>query len=170
MKNTNKANLGISFETLIESANHFYFNRGLAAIMKVPTAFKIQRRYNARTKKSEIVGCFPEKKSTVDFIGQHYNNPVAFEAKSTSDKTSFPLKNIQEHQLRWLKTVDQLGGKAFFLIECKAADKIYRMTYKQLQIFQAANTRKSIPFDFFEKNCVIVSFNGSGIIDYLKDL
>lgn len=170
MKAANKANLGMSFETLIEAANHFYFDRGLAAIMKVPTAFKIQRRYNAKLKKSEIVGCFPEKKSTVDFLGQYYNEPVAFEAKSTGNKTSFPIKNIADHQLRWLKAVDQLGGKAFFLIECKTIGRIYRMTFKQLQSFQAAHERKSIPFDFFEKNCFYVSFNRSGVIDYLKDL
>ena len=138
--------------------------------MKIPTSFKIQRRYNARTKKSEIMGCFPEKKSTVDFLGQYYNDPIAFEAKSTSHKTCFPLKNIAAHQLRWLKAVDQLGGKAFFLIECKEKGKIYRMTYKQLHAFQAAHERKSIPFDFFEKNCISVSFNRSGVIDYLKDL
>jgi recombination protein U len=164
------ANKGMNFEYMIEQANAFYFQNGIAAILKIPTSFKVVRRFNPRTTKSEIVSCYPEKKSTVDFIGQAGDKPIHFEAKSTSNKTSFPLNNIADHQLQWLETVDKLGGKAFFLIEIVKQRKIYRITYKQLQDFKASNKRKSIPFSFFENECFEVDINKFLILDYLKGL
>jgi recombination protein U len=170
LKNYTKANKGLDFEAEIEAANQFYFDRGIAAIIKIPTSFKIQRRYNPLKKISEIIGAFPEKKSTVDFVGQYYNDPVWFEAKSTSNKTSFPLKNIEDHQLCWLEAVEMLHAKAFILIECKELKSIYRITSKQLRHFMATEKRKSIPFSYFEKHCHKVTLNNLFIIDYLKDI
>ena len=170
MKNFKKANLGISFESLIEYSNDIFFKQNIAAIMKVPTAVKILRRYDPIKKRSDIVSCFPEKKGSVDFLGQYGADPVAFEAKSTENKTSFPLANIADHQLKWLQAVDRLGGFAFILFEIKQAGAIYRMTYKQLAAFMQQQKRKSIPFDFFEKNCFRASFSPNGVLEYFKDL
>jgi recombination protein U len=95
MKQLNKANLGRSFEELIEAANDFYFDHGIAAIIKVPTAITLLRRYDPIRKRSIIDTAFPAKKGTVDFLGQWGKLPIAFEAKSTENKTSFPLKNLR---------------------------------------------------------------------------
>ena len=170
MKNFKKANLGMGFEDLIEYSNDIFFKKKIAAIIKVPTAIKILRRYDPIKKRSDIISCFPEKKGSVDFMGQYGADPVAFEAKSTENKTSFPLKNIADHQLQWLQAVDQLGGFAFILFEIKQAAAIYRMTYKQLEAFMQENDRRSIPFDFFEKNCFKASFSTNGVLEYFKDL
>jgi recombination protein U len=168
MKNRDKANLGIEFEQLIITANNYYLLKNIAAIIKVPTSFKIVRKYDPIRKRSEIISAYPEEKSTVDFTGQLQNKPVWFEAKSTSNKTSFPLSKIADHQLRWLDAVDELGGSAFILFELVQLRSYYRMDYKQLKRFIAAHDRKSIPFDFFKNECYEIKFNQYGILDYLR--
>jgi len=168
MKNRDKANLGQSFEQLIITANQFYLLEKIAAIIKVPTSFKIVRKYDPIRKRSEIVSAFPEVKSTVDFTGQLRNMPVWFEAKSTSNKTSFPLSKIAHHQLEWLEEVSSIGGYAFILFEIVQQRAYYRMTYKQLKFFMSESDRKSIPFSYFENFCKKVTFNRHGILDYLE--
>ena len=163
---TNKANLGKHFEDLIIAANKHYAQKKIAAIIKVPTSFKVLRRYDPRQKQSVIVGCYPEERSTVDFIGQLGSLPIAFEAKSSANKTSFPLSNIKSHQIEWLRLVDALGGFAFIMFEIQQLRSIYRMDIKQLLQFTAENSRKSIPFSFFEEYCEKIRIE-KGILHYL---
>ena len=158
----------MDFEQLIISANEYYLQEKKAAIIKVPTSFKIVRGYNHKTKRSEVISAFPEQKSTVDFAGQIGNQPAWFETKSCSNKTNFPLSKIEAHQLEWLRQVDSMGGIAFILFEIVQHNAFYYMSYKQLKRFMAENERKSIPLDFFEKFCQKVNFNRRGILDYLK--
>jgi recombination protein U len=165
----NKANLGRSFEELIEAANQYYFDQGEAAIIKVPTAITLLRRWDARQKRSVIDNAFPVKKGTVDFIGQWGKLPIAFEAKSTENKTSFPLKNIPDHQLAYLEAVDALGGAAWILIEFKTLGLYFRMSYARLRSFMSEQTRKSIPLDFFKEFTDPIHISNRGILDYLKD-
>lgn len=166
MKNIKKANLGQGFEELIIAANQHYAQKKIAAVIKVPTSFKVERRYNPLRKQSEIVGCYPEIKSTVDFMGQLGNIPIAFEAKSSANKISFPLSNIKAHQADWLRLVDALGGCAFILFEIQQLRSFYRMDIKQLLQFTAENNRKSIPFAFFEEYCDKIRIE-NGILNYL---
>lgn len=170
MKNYSKANLGMSFEQLIIAANEFYLLEKTAAIIKVPTSMKVVRKFDPVRKRSDIVSAFPEEKSTVDFVGQYKNMPIWFEAKSTSNKRSFPLSKIAEHQIDWLDKVGSMGGVAFILFEITEQRAYYRMTYKQLKTFMADHDRKSIPFEFFEKFCQKVNFNRFGVLDYLNNL
>ncbi|EHL2672221.1 Holliday junction resolvase RecU, partial [Listeria monocytogenes] len=79
------ANRGMTFERLIENACDIYQIKKLAIIQKLPTDWKIIRNG------AQITGAFPNKKSTVDFMG--VLNPgmaIAFEAKETKAK-SFPF-------------------------------------------------------------------------------
>lgn len=170
MKNAIKANLGRSFEQLIEAANDFYFDQRIAAIIKVPTAITLLRRWDARQKRSIIDNAFPAKKGTVDYIGQVGSVPISFEAKSTENKTSFPLKNLKDHQLAWLLRINALGGMAWILVEFKTLGKYYRMNITRLISFIQQNDRKSIPIDFFEKFTDPIHFSDRGILDYLKDI
>lgn len=73
------------------------------------------------------IGLVPQQ-STVDYIGV-YNyralkglrtgRGIAFDAKETQGKTSFPLSNIKSHQLLFLDYWKSIGGLAFFLIQFK---------------------------------------------------
>ena len=164
MNNTNHANRGKSLETLIEYANAQYKAKGLALIQKVPTPWTVQRVGK------RIVSAFPAEKSTVDFIGLSNGVPIAFDAKQCHNKTSFPLSNIEDHQLKFLHGWKLSGGISFLLIEMTALRKIYRVEHDQIISYcnaSAAGGRKSIPIKDFGKFEEVRESNGI-VLDYLN--
>ncbi|MBC8436913.1 Holliday junction resolvase RecU [bacterium] len=95
-------------EKRANKANLNYRRAKDALILKVPTPI-------IYTAKGLIA-----KPSTVDYTGVVEGGQfLAFDAKETKIKTSFPLANIHDHQLQYLEYVEDLGGIAFFLIHFK---------------------------------------------------
>lgn len=143
-----KANRGRAFEEAILQA--LALEKG-AVIIKVPTPWQVIRKYNPRIKKSEIVSAFPAEKSIVDFIGLYKGRALAFDAKSTENKTSFPLSNIEPHQVAFLEKWAAGGGFSFFLVHFTALQRTFFLPLAQLRQFQQEYTRKSIPLAYFEQ-------------------
>ncbi len=50
---------------------------------------------------------------------------IDFEAKETKNKTSFPIKNIHEHQVKHLEQCLNHGGIAFIIIYFSTLDRIF---------------------------------------------
>lgn len=164
---TRHANRGQRLEDLVEQTNAAYLARDKAVITKIPTPWKVQRKYSPYTKTYQISNAFPEKKSTVDFGGTAHFQSIWFDVKNTKNKTSFPLANIHKHQIEYLKSVAKQGGKAFFLIHSEILEKTWILWIDQLIAFTGQNERKSIPFKWLETNCEIVK-KGKGVaLDYL---
>lgn len=161
------ANRGVPFERLIERTNATYKNKGRANIQKIPTPWKVQR--NPKTGK--IIKAFPEKKSTVDFIGMAHGRGIAFEAKSTRERTRFPLKNIEPHQINFLKMWKDQGGVSFLLVEFEKHQEVYFLPFDDcLEWWNQMKDggRKSIPYDWFVFNCDLVKSRNGVLLDYLK--
>lgn len=157
------ANRGQSFENVIEQSNIQYRAKEWAIMQKVPTPWKILRRG------PQIVSAFPEKKSTVDFIGMASGISIAFDAKSTQNKTNFPLSNIEEHQMLFLQNFHKHGGKAFFLIEFATHQKVYLLPFTHMRSYwNIANKggRKSIPYDDMQRFPEVQTSRGI-TLDYL---
>lgn len=166
-KMTRHANRGVRLEELIEQANQVYLRKDKAVITKIPTPWKVQRKYSPYSKTYQIANAFPEKKSTVDFGGTANFHSIWFDVKSTKNKTSFPLKNIHKHQIDYLERVAKQGGKAFFLIHSEHHKKTWVLWIDQFFQFIGEFDRKSIPFEWLETNCEKVP-KGLGIaLDYL---
>jgi len=165
LSNINYANRGKSLENLIEHANEQYKAKGVALIQKVATPWTVIRRGKA------IVSAFPSEKSTVDFIGViSGGSPAAFDAKQCKLATSFPLSNIEQHQLDFLSMWEFNGGTSFLLIEMTELKKIFRVDFHQMMIYwiQAVNGgRKSIPVKDFS-NFKEVGQAGGIVLDYLE--
>ena len=103
---------GSELEKKANKANLKYRKRKEALILKVPVPILY-------TAKGLVV-----QQSTVDYTGLVKGGKfLAFDAKETQNKTSFPLRNIHEHQLNYLELVEELGGVAFFLIHFKKLHK-----------------------------------------------
>lgn len=165
----NKANLGQGFENVINLANEHYKRRNVAIVEKVPTPFKIVRSYNPITKRREVTGAFPEKKSICDYIGIAAGNFLAFEAKSTENKTNFPLKELKDHQRAFLNAVYLANAVCFVLIECKTINKVFRLMWDDLKRFEKEHDRKSIPFIWLQEFAYEVPTE-NGYLHYLKSL
>lgn len=163
---TNYANRGQSFERLIEATNNQYYHKGQATIQKVPVPWKVF--YDRKTKRSKAI---PEKKSTVDFVGVFNGRAIAFDAKSTLERTRFPLSNVEEHQVNFLTKWQQNGGIAFILVDFAKKKEVYMLSIGQLNNwFKKAKEggRKSIPYDWFFMNCDLVSSKNGILLDYLS--
>ncbi|MEK5272573.1 Holliday junction resolvase RecU [Aeribacillus sp. FSL K6-8394] len=158
------ANRGMSFEHLIERTNQQYFMKGIATIQKVATPWKVIR------KGKQIVSAFPEKKSTVDFIGIYNGRAIAFDAKSTRERTRFPLSNIEEHQFNFLKQWKNNSGISFLLIDFTKKQEVYFLTLSELEKWwneAEKGGRKSIPYEWFVENCNLVKSKNGILLDYL---
>ena len=145
------ANRGKAFEDLINYAIDMEQRRSNGALsFKIPTAWKVVRRYNPYTKKNEISSAFPEHKSTVDYIGIYRGRAFAFEAKSTENKRLFPLSNIELHQLEFLQEWQQRGGMSFLLIHFTSHNRTFFVHYDQI----AQQEQRSLPLSWFETNSI----------------
>lgn len=139
----------------------------MAVINKIPTPWKIQRKFSPFTKQYQISGAFPEKKSTVDFGGTASKQSIWFDVKATTNRTSFPLSNIYGHQKEYLESVARQGGKAFILIHFRLHQRTWLLWIDQLQKFIDEQARKSIPIPWFEANCDEIKSGNGVMLDYL---
>lgn len=161
------ANRGRFLEEMIEQANQVYHNKGLAVITKIPTPWKVKRRFSPYTRQYQISTAFPEKKSTVDFGGTASNQSIWFDVKAVSNKTCFPFSNIHKHQIEYLKAVAEQGGKAFLLIHSSEMKKTWLLWIDELMDFMKTYDRKSIPFTWFEANCEEIKQGNGVALNYL---
>lgn len=161
------ANRGMGLESLIEYANAQYASKGIAQIQKVSTPWKVVR------KGTQIVSAFPEKKSTVDFIGVYRGKAIAFDAKSTKNTTSFPLANVDEHQVKFIADWIKSGGIGFLLIEFASFGEIYLMPFDYFicrwDNAIAGIEKKSISYEWVAEHPKIISNNGI-VLDYLREV
>lgn len=165
-KATNR-NRGRVLEELVETANDYYNSHGLAVIHKIPTPWKVHRKFSPYSKTYEIANAFPEKKSTVDFGGTARSQSVWFDVKSTKQKFSFPFRNIHQHQIEYLKSVDAQGGKAFLLIHSEFSDKTWLLWIHDLVELMGMSERKSIAFSWLDQYCTLIQPNVDIALDYL---
>jgi recombination protein U len=159
---------GLLLEERIKKTNDVYRWRGMAVINKIPTPVKVFRK----NRYGRIIDGVYETKSTVDFEGICHGRSIAFEAKSTNNRTSFPLKNIKDHQMKYLKDHQDQGGISFFLIEFSKTGEIYFCNYDDIRSFwdeaYLADGKKSIPKKWFELNADLVKPSRWVGLDYLK--
>jgi Penicillin-binding protein-related factor A, putative recombinase len=162
------ANRGMQLEHEVESSNLSYWLKNIAVIQKVATPFKPIRDHEGKMK-----ALIPEKKSTVDFIGCLNGRGLAFDAKETKERTSFPLANVKEHQLRFLEKYRNCGGHAFLLVRFVKHNETFILSSVQLSQWwkeAAFGGRKSIPYGWFTENCEQVKSRNGIVVDYLRPL
>ena len=103
---------GSTFEDLLNRTNEKYLENGLALIQKIPTPIT---PITIDKESRHITLAYFDQKSTVDYIGAVQGIPVCFDAKECNTDT-FPLANIHEHQVEFMKQFEKQNGIAFFLI------------------------------------------------------
>jgi recombination protein U len=112
-------NLGKKLERRINKANYKYRKDRTAMIKKEEIPIHITKLGpKASMSTVDYIGIVPLWAPLKEIIGLHMVGAyIAFDAKETKVKTSFPLANIHQHQLEFLKYIRSLGGIAFFLIQ-----------------------------------------------------
>ena len=128
-------------------------NRGmdLENDINLSNEYKVDYSHGAR-----ITDAYFEKQSTTDYNGVYKGKYVDFEAKNTKSKTSFPLSNIEAHQIDHLKRVLKQGGIAFFIIQFELLNEVYLLDAQYVIDFYEHGERKSIPYSVFKENGVLI--------------
>ncbi len=159
------SNRGMALEALINLTNETYRNKGIAVVYKRPTPIHIVSSSGTR-----ITSAFLEAASTVDYEGVYHGFSLQFEAKSTREKTRFPLDNVHEHQVAHMRACMAQGAIVFALVEFSRLEEVFYLPGRLL--IEAWDKRMaggpaSIPYQDFERQCERVE-SGRGVpLDYL---
>ena len=153
---------------MINRTNDRYREQGLALIQKVPTPItpiKIDKEHR------HITLAYFDQKSTVDYIGAVQGIPVCFDAKECHEKT-FPLQNVHEHQVAFMRDFESQGGKAFLIIHYTSEQRFYYLHIRQLLKFwkrAEEGGRKSFRMEELDPRYFFESSKGY-LVPYLEPL
>lgn len=160
-------NRGIGFEKEIELTNLYYINNNIAYIYKKPTPIQVVKVNYQIREKTKITEAYFSKPSTTDYNGIYDGLYIDFDVKETISKTSIPISNILEHQIKHLENIYNSGGVSFLIIYFKMLDKYFILPYKDLASYIKDNQRKSIPISYFVNSGLEIKFSYKPRLDYL---
>lgn len=164
----NYSNRGMALETDLNETNQFYLINNMAVIYKKPTPITIRKVDYISPTKIKIKDAYFQKPSTTDYNGIYRGKYIDFEAKETQNDTSFPLRNIHKHQLEHLKKIMEHGGIGFLIVRFVNKDETFYLDGKDLMDFLESNSKKSIPYSYFQEKGHLIKINYNPRLDYLK--
>ena len=162
---------GMSFEAQIVKANEYYLASNRAVIHKKPTPVQIVKVDYPKRSAATITEGYFKTPSTTDFNGVYQGVYIDFEAKETTNKTTFPLANVHAHQVKHIFAVAAQGGFAFLLVKFSVLDEVYLLTSDTLVHFwqeYEQRIRKSIKREEFVRLGYLIPGNTYPSVDYLK--
>lgn len=165
-KITNYKNRGMDLENIINKACEYYISNDIAIIYKKPTPIGV---VDVDYKNGAIINkAYYKEPSTLDYNGIFEGKYIEFDAKECQSKTSFPLKNIHEHQLNHLKRIINHHGICFLIISMNTKYFLYKG--EDLLEFIHTNDRKSIPYEEISKKGFELKENYYIGLDYIKGI
>jgi len=172
IKKKNKAsilygNRGMDLETSLNLANSYYIANDIALIYKKPTPIGIVDT-GYENNKYIITKAYFKEPSTLDYNGLYQGKYIEFEAKETKNKTSFPLSNIHEHQIKHIRNVLRHNGIVFLII--KMNNNYYLLKGEDFINYLDSTKRKSIEFEYIKNIGYIIKegFNGPDYINVVN--
>ncbi len=156
---------GEALENLVLASNAYYHKHGVCRIDKLPTPVKVVSVEGA----SKVTEGYFEKKSTVDFYGVVQGHFIAFDVKVTG-APSFPLKNVHEHQVEYMRDVDSQGGITFLIVEFSKNGRFFLLPFEILNDYYVRSKsggRKSISIMDFPESLEIKYIPGVRLL-YLE--
>jgi recombination protein U len=170
VKLTSSANRGMNFETMINQTNDFYLDNDIAVIYKKPIPIQIVSvDYRVRSA-ARITEAYYKLPSTTDYNGIYKGRYIDFEAKETKSKTSFPMKNIHEHQIIHLNHVKKHGAISFIIVYFVTLGRIFFLDSDYVNDFfkRSEDDRKSISLAEFEEFGHEIKEGYRKPVDYLE--
>ena len=163
-KEISYSNRGMDLEYLIESANEYYRDNDIAYIYKKPTPIGVNKVHYQNGGK-RISDAYYKSPSTLDFNGLYKGYYIEFDAKVTTNKTSFPINNVHDHQIKHIRNINKHGGIVFLIIAMN--NKYYLLMGDTFLNFIDTNERKSIPYEYLVENGFEINLSLKGL-DYLS--
>ena len=157
----------MGLEEDINITNKYYLDNDIAVIYKKPTSVTIHKAEYPGPHEAIIREAYFKTPSTTDYNGVYKGKYIDFEAKETKSKTSFPLSNIHDHQIKHLKSIVKHGGIGFIIVRFVSLDETYLLFEKELSEFLTNEDRKSIPYEYFKEKGYLIKIKYSPRLDYL---
>ena len=161
-------NRGMNLEYDLNETNHYYLIHDIAIVYKKPTAIVINKVDYKSRNDAIITNARFKIPSTTDYNGIYKGKYIDFEAKETKNKTSFPLSNIHEHQLKHLRSIINHGGIAFIIVRFISYNETYYLSADDLFLFLDNTDRKSIPYSYFKEKGHIIIDRYNPRVDYIS--
>jgi len=163
-------NRGMTLEEDINATNDYYLAHDRAVIHKKPIPIKVVNVKYPNRQSAVIDKAFYVVPSTTDYNGIYKGNHIDFEAKETSNKTSFPLQNIHSHQVEHLIKIHKHGGISFLLVRFTAHNELYLLFADDLYKFyeRSITGRKSITYSELKEKGHLIPLGYNPRVDYLK--
>ncbi len=162
LNNTYK-NRGMFLENLINESNKYYLNNNIGVIYKKPIPIQI-----LKIKNNKIIEAYFKEASTSDYNGLYKKKYLDFEAKSTNNRTSFPLSNFTKNELKHLYKIEELGGLSFSIIYFKTLNLFYLYEIRKMKLYLKENKRNSIPLNEIKKNGYLINSKLNIPLNYLE--
>ena len=166
-KRSTYSNRGMGLEDDINVTNKYYLDNDIAVIYKKPTSVTIHKAEYPGPHEAIIKEAYFKTPSTTDYNGVYKGKYIDFEAKETKNKTSFPLSNIHDHQIKHLKKIVRHGGIGFIIVRFVSLDETFLLFEKELSDFLNNEDRKSIPYEYFKEKGYLIKLKYSPRLDYL---
>jgi len=170
-KNIDFGRRGMSFEAQLAKTNAYYLASSIAVIHKKPTPVQIVKVDYPKRAAATITEAYFKTPSTTDFNGIYQGVYLDFEAKETTNKTTFPLANVHKHQIEHIRAVMKQKGFAFLLVRFTTLSEVYLLVGDIIDKFwqeYEKGVRKSIKRGEFIKYGHLIPNNTYPSVDYLK--
>ena len=166
MDNYTYKNRGMFLENIINDSNTFYISKDIALIYKKPTPIKVLNVSYPSRKSTVINKAVFESISTLDYNGIYKGKYIEFDAKECKNKTSFPLANIKNHQIKHIENVIRHNGIVFLIIYM--CNEFYLLNGSTLIEYINSTKRKSIPIEFIKDKCYKINEKYMPRLDYIQ--
>ncbi len=162
----NYKNRGMNLEYIINEACKYYLENDIAVIYKKPTPIGVDKvdYQNGAT----ITKAYFKEPSTLDYNGLYQGKYIEFDAKECHSKTSFPIKNVHEHQIKHIKNIIKHSGIVFLIINIE--EKYYIYKGEDFIEYIENTDRKSIPFNIIKSKSEEIYYNYNKGLDYIKGI
>lgn len=167
------SNRGKTLEDELNEANDYYLELGHAVIHKKPVPVQIVRVEYPSRSAAVIKEAYFRAPSTTDYNGVWNGKHIDFEAKETENSTSFPLKNIHDHQVHHMAQVRKHDGLAFLIIRFSSLDRYFILSFEAFEVYwnrMMEGGRKSVALVEIEENGIEIKPGAFPRIDYLPQL
>ncbi|SOC19834.1 recombination protein U [Ureibacillus xyleni] len=170
-KDLSFSNRGKTLEDELNETNIYYLNHQKAIIHKKPVPVQIVKVEYPSRSAAVIREAYFRTPSTTDYNGVWNGYYIDFEAKETESKTSFPLKNIHQHQVTHMKQVTNQKGIAFMIVRFSSLERYFVVPFNIINeawTLMEQGGRKSIPLKIFETKTYEITPGYNPRIDYLS--
>ena len=165
--NTNHASRGMFLETILNQTNDYYRLKQLAVIHKKPTPIQVVSVSYPKRSAAVITEAYYRQASTTDYNGVYQGFYIDFEAKETRNKTSFPLRNIHQHQLEHMQACMEQGGITFFIFYFSSLKQFFVLEANYVIDFITYHKNSAIPLAYIQEHGMEVYLTVQSILDYI---